>query len=92
MTRALNFIAASVLTFAAVAAFAQTVPVPPNLPGAPQPPTAQTERRTQPAPGPRNVYGPGWSAAKCASARLEGQTVSKKDCPDMPATPVPPKS
>jgi hypothetical protein len=96
--------AAVALTLGAVAgqalnsppAFAQDAPrtKPQPSPGAgPMPAPA----RTAPPPATPSVqnpikYGPGWDAAKCASAKAQGQTTSKRDCPDQPAMPVPPKA
>ena len=83
MTVAISVFAAAALTVASVASFDQTpASPPPNAPGAPHGPPA-SERPIK--------YGPGWNATKCASARAEGQTVTKHDCPDIPAAPVPPK-
>jgi hypothetical protein len=92
---------ASALTLASVAAFAQaTTPPPPGQPAQPaptMPPDMQGMQSKTPAPAtppstPAPVkYGPGWDAGKCASAKAQGQTVSKHDCPDVPAMPVPPK-
>jgi hypothetical protein len=102
MSRIVGIIVATGLT-AASAAFAQTGPLP-KLPELSSQTTQLAQAPTSLAPtvapprvklpaerrGPMK-FGPGWSAAKCASAQAQGQTTSTAYCPNVPATPVPPR-